>query len=128
MNIKAEWNKIVVNALSVLVATIIVGAGAIVWDRAASVDTKVQATETSLKKLVETLSEKLASYEVQMTTMSNQLSVLINNQSKLITHVQDNRPIAGTPFINPKSTIPDPDRIQLQQKAASADMIQQFKR
>lgn len=127
MNIRAEWNKIVVNALSVLVATIIVGAGAIVWDRASSVDTKVQATEETLKKLVENLSEKLSVYEVQMITMSNQLSVITHNQTKLIQHANSvGMPTAG--FVPPQSVIPDKEKLDLQQKVQKNDMIQQFKR
>ena len=127
MNIRAEWNKIVVNALSVLVATIIVGAGAIVWDKAMSVDTKVQSTRQDMTKLIETLTEKLSGYEVQLGTMSNQLSVLINNQTKLIQHA-NSVGLPTTGFVPPKSTIPDAEKIQLQRKASMGDMMQQFKK
>ena len=113
------------NALSVLVATVIVGAACIVWDRAAGAEKKISDNTENLTKLIDTLTDKLAHYEVQMTTMSNQLSVLINNQAKLIDHAKTTTmPISG--FVNPKTTIPEPEQINLQQRAINSDMMKQF--
>ena len=107
MNLKVEWNKIVVNALSVLVATVIVGAGAIVWDRAASVDEKIQDNRKDIDHLISSLSDKLALYEVQLVSISNQLSILTRNKST-----------------NELSS----DAAEIHQKARSKDIQQQFKR
>jgi hypothetical protein len=84
MNIKIEWNKIVVNTLSVVVAAIILGAATIVWDKAMSVDTKVQGTREDMTHLIDTLSGKLAGYQIQLGDMSNQLAIVIENQSNVL--------------------------------------------
>ena len=81
MNLKVEWNKIVTNAISTLVVAVFVGAGAIVWEGATSVDAKVQSNKENMTFLIEALSDKLAAYEVQMASLSNQLEIVIRNQS-----------------------------------------------
>lgn len=137
MNLNIEWQKIVINAMSVFVAAIILGAAGIVWERAMSVDGKIREAETKHITLLGDLTEKLGKYEVQLTTMSNQLSVLINNQTLLISKAQSGgfAPLAGlsnplttfsSDFIPPKSTIPDQKSIDIQQKAATGDMLRQF--
>ena len=81
MNLKVEWNKIVTNAISTLVVAVFVGAGAIVWEGATSVDAKVQSNKENMTFLIEALSDKLAVYEIQMFSLSNQLEIVIRNQS-----------------------------------------------
>lgn len=86
---------------------IIVGACVIVWKGATSVDTKVNATETKLEGLIQQLSEKLAAYEIQMGTITNQLSK-----------------IAAQTASHPS---PAP-AFGVEQKARSADIYQQLNR
>jgi len=91
MNLKVEWNKIVTNAISTLVVAVFVGAMAIVWNSAMTVDTKVQSTREDMTHLIDTLSDKLAAYEVQLTFFSNQLTAVIQNQTNLITATLNNQ-------------------------------------
>ena len=76
-----EWNKIVTNAISALVVTTFLGAATIVWKGATSVDTKVQSTREDMTHLIDALSDKLGGYEVQIVSLSNQLAVVIANQT-----------------------------------------------
>lgn len=122
MNLKLEWQKIVVNAMSVFVAAIILGAAGIVWQRAMSVDEKVQESEKSQQHLVDALSQKLASYEVQLTAISNQLAGVIRNQNDLLNVSRNNAPV-GKPF-----TLSPPNKTEdiTQTKARSIDIRQQL--
>jgi hypothetical protein len=128
---------------------------AIVWNSAMTVDTKVQNTREDMTHLIDTLSDKLAAYEVQLAFFSNQLSVVVQNQTNLITStiknahrnreilplttfslpVFDNTPIPLKPEteINTNSfkLQPKPEteaNVDVQQKARSVDIKQQFKR
>jgi len=79
-----EWNKIVTNAISALVVAVFLGASTIVWKGATSVDDKVQGTRRDMTHLIDSLSGKLAGYEVQLESLSNQLSIVIYNQSNIV--------------------------------------------
>ena len=79
-----EWNKIVTNAVSALVVATFLGAATIVWKGATSVDTKVQNTRDDMQHLITSLSDKLAGYETQLTTISNQLNDVIRNQTNIV--------------------------------------------
>ena len=128
MNLQIEWQKIVINAMSVFVAAIILGAAGIVWERAMSVDDKVQKSEASMSHLVDTLSDKLASYEIQLANQSNQLAAVIKNQTELI---HASKPIVGSSMGNllsapvPVKAIPEKDAA-VQTKAQSLDIRQQL--
>lgn len=122
MNLKIEWQKIVVNAMSVFVAAIILGAAGIVWQRAMSVDEKVQESEKSQQHLVDALSQKLASYEVQLTAMSNQLSTVIKNQNDLLIASRNNAPVGKSFSLSPPNKAED----ITQTKARSIDIRQQL--
>jgi hypothetical protein len=102
MNLKVEWSKIITNAISTLVVAVFVGAGAIVWEGATSVDAKVQTNKENMTFLIEALSDKLATYEVQMSSLSNQLAVIIRNQSDPVV-------MFGNKFF--EGPLPDPSQI-----------------
>lgn len=55
-----DWGKIVTNALSVLVASMFVGAAAIVWNGATTVGDKVSAAENRITAAISILSEEIA--------------------------------------------------------------------
>jgi predicted solute-binding protein len=124
MNLKIEWQKIIINAMSVFVAAIIIGAAGIVWERAMSVDTKVQNAEASMSHLINTLSDKLASYETQLTTQSNQLVAVIKNQTELI-RMSHAAGISTNPMIPIKE---DKESLTIWRKAQSSDIRQQLTR
>lgn len=71
-----NFRKIVENVISYLVTGVFVGACVIVWRGATTVDARVHATEKSLQVLIDNLSAKLSSYEVQLTAQSNQLAAV----------------------------------------------------
>lgn len=71
-----NFKKIVENVISYLVTAVFVGACAIVWRGATTVDDRVHATEKSLQALIDNLSAKLTSYEVQLTAQSNQIATV----------------------------------------------------
>jgi len=128
MNIKVEWNNIITNAISTLVIAIVVGACAIVWQGATSVDEKVQTTKNDLQKLIEVLSDKLASYEVQM-------QVMIKNQSNLLYWANDTQlaneiayEVNSVPVVSDVK-LPNGDShvfSEVEQKALSKDIRQQI--
>lgn len=130
MNIKVEWNKIVVNTLSILVGAIIIGAATIVWNGATSVDEKVKETKKDVTFLIDTLSEKLARYEVQIESQSNQLMEVSNALKAL------NQTLAlpeARPPAQPTTTIrtppePKPDFRQMEQISRGVDIQKQLKR
>jgi len=129
MNIKVEWNKIVANTLSVLVAAIIIGAATIVWQGATSVDSKVQETKEDVTFLIDTLSKKLARYEVQIDAQSNQLAEVITIV-KGMGNFPPVQPLLGSPAPEP-TPIPvapkDVKRIhQLEQTTKQVDIREQL--
>ena len=71
-----NFRKIIENVLSYLVTSVFIGACVIVWRGATTVDERVHATEKSLQVLIDNLSTKLTSYEVQLTAQSNQIAAV----------------------------------------------------
>ena len=71
-----NFRKIIENVLSYLVTSVFIGACVIVWRGATTVDDRVHATEKSLQVLIDNLSAKLTSYEVQLTAQSNQIAAV----------------------------------------------------
>lgn len=67
MNI--DFGKIVTNALSALVAAVFVGAAAIVWNAATSVDKRIASANAELKATQEVFGDRLA--EIVAKTESN---------------------------------------------------------
>ena len=52
-----DWGKIVTNAISTLVAALVVGAAAIVWNGVSTVGSRIQAAEDRVAASVDVLSE-----------------------------------------------------------------------
>ena len=71
-----NFRKIVENVISYLVTGVFVGACVIVWRGATTVDERVHATEKSIQVLIDNLSAKLSSYEIQLIQQSNQLAAV----------------------------------------------------
>ena len=77
---EVDYGKIVTNALSTLVAAVFVGAAAIVWNAATSVDERISLAnrdilnqQAALKATQETIVPKLVAIEYQMGEIENQL-------------------------------------------------------
>ena len=71
-----NFKKIVENVLSYLVTAVFLGACAIVWRGATTVDDRVHATEKNLQVLIDNLSAKLSGYELQLIAQSNQIAAV----------------------------------------------------
>ena len=56
---KLDWNKIVCNAITVLVASVFVGAAAQLWSGVQSIDSRIEANLVEIKATQEVLSEQL---------------------------------------------------------------------
>lgn len=130
-----EWNKIVSNAISALVVAVFLGAATIVWKGATSVDDKVQNTREDMTHLITSLSDKLGGYEVQLTSLSNQLEVIIRQQANRNVELLprgSSRPPDTTLVIPQKTPTPpsDVDGVEqsIRQKAYSQDIMRQLKR
>jgi len=80
-----NWNAIVTNALSALVATVFVGAAVIVWNAATSIDTKV---ETATASIIETQVDLAAAQKTASGEISK-LKAEINKLQEQIAHLND---------------------------------------
>jgi uncharacterized protein YlxW (UPF0749 family) len=110
-----DYGKIVTNAISALVCAVFLGAMAIVWRGATTVDEKVQRNRQDLEHLVDQLSDKLASYQVQLTSISNQLHELRKEPSR-------------SPAQAPVHALEDAEQRALRQGAIRTDIYNQLKK
>jgi len=111
---KIELDKIITQAITTVVVAVFMGACVIVWKGATSVDVKVNQTREDMQHLIDSLSDKLAEFQVRLTSISNQLTSL-NKQIALST---DFIPKTMTTMENPA----------VQQKAYRQDIYQQLKK
>ncbi len=56
---KLDWDKIVCNAITVLVASVFVGAAAQLWSGVQSIDSRIEANLVEIKATQDVLSEQL---------------------------------------------------------------------
>jgi len=68
-----DYGKIVTNALSALVATIFVGAAAIVWTAATTIDGKIDAAQADITASVETLVAEVADLKASIAALETQV-------------------------------------------------------
>ena len=58
---KLDWNKIVCNAITVLVASVFVGAAAQLWSGVQTIDSRIEANLVEIKATQDVLSEQVDS-------------------------------------------------------------------
>ena len=58
---KLDWNKVVCNALTVLVASVFVGAAAQLWSGVQTIDSRIEANLVEIKATQDVLSEQVDS-------------------------------------------------------------------
>jgi len=63
---KIDFGKVITNALSVLVSAVFIGAAAIVWTGATTVNDKVNESKVELKSAIEVLTGRIAILEEDM--------------------------------------------------------------
>jgi len=56
---KLDWNKIVCNAITVLVASVFVGAAAQLWSGVQTIDSRIESNLVEIKATQDVLSEQL---------------------------------------------------------------------
>jgi hypothetical protein len=56
---KLDWNRVVCNAITVLVASVFVGAAAQLWSGVQSIDSRIEANLVEIKATQDVLSEQL---------------------------------------------------------------------
>ena len=94
-----QWSKIVENAISTIVALIVVSAGAILWREAMSVDNKIDAATEGLIVQANAMSNAIAIIEDTFADLQQEVSklqntkptfspILLNNQSKAVSNAK----------------------------------------
>jgi len=68
-NMKINWNKIIEDSFKTFLAAIMIGAGAIIWQGATSVNEKVAQSELRHTQLVKGISDELATIKIELITM-----------------------------------------------------------
>lgn len=113
-----NWNSVVTNAVSTLVAAVFVGAAIIVWDAATTIDTKIEAatnnigktqgkldmTQQDLQASQKTMADEIASLHVEIKKLSSQLS---SHEEILRTRQTTNNMPKDKPIILPKYEVPE---------------------
>ncbi len=113
-----NWNSIVTNAISTLVAAVFVGAAIIVWTAATTIDEKISTATEDIKTAQGTLLNTQQNLQASQKTMTEEIASLYADirklRSQLDSHdeVLRNAPIATSipkdqPLILPKYKIPD---------------------
>ena len=65
-----DWNRVICNALTVLVASVFVGAAAQLWSGVQTIDSRIEANLVEIKATQEVLSE-------QVDTVNNKLAEIL---------------------------------------------------
>lgn len=68
-----DWSKVLTNAISLLVATVFVGAAAILWNQGDKIKTEVADTTDGLQATQHELSHEIAHLTVALDTLRKQL-------------------------------------------------------
>jgi hypothetical protein len=108
MNINVEWNKIVTNSISALVVTTFLGAAAIVWRGATTVDEKVSANRADIEHLIEALSDRLSEYHMSHNQITNAIYEISQRQAVIEEKLNGNKNPFATMFPPPKGIITEP--------------------
>jgi hypothetical protein len=73
-----DWNKIVCNAITVLVASVFVGAAAQLWSGVQSIDSRIESNLVEIKATQEVLSEQLDTLSSRMAEI---LPLILNDDT-----------------------------------------------
>ena len=75
---KLDWNKVVCNALTVLVASVFVGAAAQLWSGVQTIDSRIEANLVEIKASQEVLSEQVDSVNGKLAEI---LPLILNDDT-----------------------------------------------
>ena len=76
--VKLDWNKVVCNAITVLVASVFVGAAAQLWSGVQSIDSRIESNLVEIKATQEVLSEQL---DTLTSRMAEILPLILNDDT-----------------------------------------------
>jgi hypothetical protein len=85
--IKIDFGQIITNVVSAVVVLIVVGAAGLIWQRAASVDGKVNAATAGLKVVVEEVQTGLIDLQKQNNELAEQNNALATTLNELQAHL-----------------------------------------
>lgn len=77
---KLDWDKIVSNSVTVLVATVFVGAAAKLWSGVESIDSRIHSNLTSIRATQNVLAPKVDKIEEELNKISELLSKQDNTE------------------------------------------------
>ena len=75
---KLDWNKIVCNAITILVASVFVGAAAQLWSGVQSIDSRIESNLVEIKATQEVLSEQVDSVNSKLAEI---LPLILNDDT-----------------------------------------------
>jgi len=121
-----NWNSVVTNAISTLVAAVFVGAAFIVWTAAMSVDDKINTATDDIKNNQVELTNNQRDLQASKETMTNEIAslqienrILRSRLDSLDEVVRDNSIInsipADKPLILPKYEVSEPELSEMKQ-------------
>ena len=76
--VKLDWNKIVCNAITVLVASVFVGAAVQLWTGVQTIDSRIEANLVEIKATQEVLSEQVDSVNGKLAEI---LPLILNDDT-----------------------------------------------
>lgn len=122
-----NWNSVVTNAVSTLVAAVFVGAAVIVWNAATTIDAKIgtattdikinqgelENTQQNLEASQKTLTEELASLRTETRILRSRLDSYdeILRDESIVSSIPIDKPL-----ILPKYEVSDPQLSKLKEK------------
>jgi hypothetical protein len=72
---RIDWGKIVTNAISTLVAALVVGAAAIIWNGVSTVGSRIQAAEDRVAASVDILSESIFDLQDEIDMLREEIMI-----------------------------------------------------
>lgn len=122
-----NWNSVVTNAVSTLVAAVFVGAAAIMWNSATTIGTQITAATNGLEKAQKKLRDTQRDLQASQQTMMEEVAAIHTElrrvRSQLDSHdeILRNRSAANSissnqPAILPKYQVSEPELKELKEK------------
>lgn len=146
-----DVGKMLQHVVTIMVTTIVLSAGKIVWDGATTWKDEVRITSQNFSALVTNLSQRLSVYENNLSTLTNQLAQIKtsfdrsieeiysqigeDNAEMIMGHIREMSATVAVPTQQAPQEIPEEDleswhraSQMLQQQAIQEDLTKSFKK
>lgn len=80
---RLDWNKIISNAITILVATVFLGAAAKLWSGVESIDSRINSNLTSIRATQNVLAPKVDKIEEELRKIGDVLTRMENGDQPL---------------------------------------------